>query len=256
MNTLRVEREGALAVLRLDKKRGNSIDEPMVEDLVEACRALEEDEAVRGVLLASACPRLFCPGLDLIGLLDYDRSAMERFMKKFSEAVWSLYGLRKPVVAAINGHAIAGGCVFALTADYRVLRRGGFNIGLNEVRVGLPLPWTVAMLLRSSVGPERIGEVALLGRNFADEEARDVGLVHELAAGEELERVCLARLSEFAEKDAAALGATKRYLRAETLEAMRASEVGLLKEWLDVWFSDATRARIRATVESLGKSKA
>src|SRR5439155_8998346 len=146
---------GALAVLRLDKKRGNSIDEPMVEDLVEACRALEEDEAVRGVLLASACPRLFCPGLDLIGLLDYDRSAMERFMKKFSEAVWSLYGLRKPVVAAINGHAIAGGCVFALTADYRVLRRGGFNIGLNEVRVGLPLPWTVAMLLRSSVGPER-----------------------------------------------------------------------------------------------------
>ena len=85
--------------------------------------------------------------------------------------VWALYGLPRPMVAGVNGHAVAGGCILALTADHRVLRRGGAQIGLNEVRVGLPLPWSVSELLRASVPPPALGQVALLGRNFADEEA-------------------------------------------------------------------------------------
>src|SRR6185369_9186649 len=105
------------------------------------------------VLLASAHPKLFSPGLDLVSLYEYDRPAMESFLGKFAATIWSLYDLRKPVVAAIAGHAVAGGCVLALTADYRVLRRGGVQIGLNEVKVGVPLPWSVALLLRASVPP-------------------------------------------------------------------------------------------------------
>lgn len=251
MKTLRIERRGRIAVLRLDKARGNAIDEPLVEDLLEACRQLGTDGDVRGVLLASAHPKLFCPGLDLVTLVGYDRPAMERFMSRFGEAMIGLYGLRKPVVAAVSGHAVAGGCILALTADYRVLRRGGAQIGLNEVKVGVPLPWAVAVLLRVSVGPGSFSRVALLGRNFADEEAVKAGLADELAEAEGFEAACLARLEEFAEKDALALGTTKAYLRAGAIREMQ-SDRDHGREFLDSWFSQPTQERIRQTVAALG----
>ena len=255
METLRIERAGNLGVLRLDKRRGNAIDEPLVEDLIEACRGLEADDSIRGIHLASAHPKLFCPGLDLVGLLAYERASMRRFMMRFAEAVRALYGLRMPVVAALEGHAVAGGCVLALTADWRIIRSGGASIGLNEVRVGVPLPWSVVVLLRSSVRPEHLSEVALLGRNYADGEALATGIVHELAPAAGFEETCLARLRELAEKDGGAFAATKSYLRTEALAAMAAHEEEHIDEWLDCWFSDPTRARIRATVASLGKPR-
>lgn len=255
MSTVRIENQGPLAVLRLDKPRGNAIDPALVEDLIEACAALESDRQIRGVLLASAHPKIFCPGLDLVGLLELDRPSMQRFMSRFARSVWGLYTLTKPLVAALSGHAVAGGCVYALTADHRVLRRGGVNIGLNEIRVGVPLPWSVALLLQASVGPARVGDVALLGKNFTDEEALAVGLAHELAPEDGFEQTCLARLEEYAEKDSAAFATTKAYLRASVIEQMKSREETLAPEWLDSWFSESTRSKIKSIVESLGKGR-
>jgi enoyl-CoA hydratase/carnithine racemase len=247
---IRQERQGALAVLRLDKARGNAIDEELVEELRAAGTELQADDGVRGVLLASAHPKLFCPGLDLVSLADYDRARLERFMGGFARMLQALYGLRKPMVAAVSGHAVAGGCILALTADWRVLRRGA-SIGLNEVKVGVPLPLSVTALLRATVGPGALSRVALLGRNFADEEALAAGLADELAGGEDFESACVARLQEFVEKDLYSLGVTKGYLRAETLSQMKAEDAAASAEWLDGWFSPGTQQRIRATVASL-----
>jgi enoyl-CoA hydratase len=249
---IRREREGALVVLRLDKARGNAIDEALVEALRGACRELEADDGVRGVLLASAHPKLFCPGLDLVSLVEYDRERLQRFMTGFGQMLTALYGLRKPVVAAVSGHAVAGGCILAMAADWRVLRRGGVSIGLNEVKVGVPLPLSVSALLRATVPPGALSRVALLGRNFADEEALAAGLADELA-GEDFERACLSRLQEFAEKDPYSLAVTKAYLRAESLRQMKAEDPAATAEWLDGWFSPGTQARIRATVASLAR---
>jgi enoyl-CoA hydratase len=169
--------------------------------------------------------------------------------------VWALHGLAKPVVAAVGGHAVAGGCILALTADYRVLRTGGAQMGLNEVRIGVPLPWSVSVLLRTAVPASSLAQVALLGRNFADEEARAVGLADELADADGFEERCLARLGEFAEKDPLAFGTTKTYLRADALQAMAAHEQERISEFLDGWFSEPTRARMRGMVEELTRSK-
>jgi enoyl-CoA hydratase/carnithine racemase len=252
MALLRTERRGSLTILRLDKARGNAIDEPLVEQLTAAVTALAGDDGVSGVLLASAHPKLFSPGLDLVGLYEYDRPAMERFMLRFADMVGALYALPKPLLAAISGHAVAGGCILAMTADWRVLARGA-QIGLNEVKVGVPLPWSVATLLRATSSPGALSKVALLGRNFEGEEAVAAGLADELAGPERFEESCLARLNEFAEKDGYAFARTKAYLREGTLREMRARERELLGEWLDGWFSEATRARIRKIVESLTK---
>jgi enoyl-CoA hydratase/carnithine racemase len=249
---IRIDRDGSLAVLRLDKARGNAIDEPLSLELIRASRELDDDDGVRGVLLASAHPKVFCPGLDLVTLIEYDRSALERFMRIFAEAVWGLYGLRKPMVAAIAGHAVAGGCILAMTADYRILRRGGVRIGLNELRIGVPLPWSVALLLKATVAPSALAEMALLGTNPAGEEAVACGFVHALADEDGFEATCLARLNEFAERDPTSLAVTKSYLRRDVLAQMKAHEGDFIEEWLECWFSDATQDRIRKIVASLG----
>jgi enoyl-CoA hydratase len=250
MSGLRIERDGRTCVLRLDKSRGNAIDEPLVEALAAAAAEVARDDSVQGMLLASAHPKLFCPGLDLVALAEYDRGSMERFMTAFSLAVWALYGLPKPVVAAVSGAAVAGGCILALTADHRVLRRGA-PIGLNEVKVGVPLPWSVTRLLRASVPPQALARIALLGRNFADEEALAVGLADELAEGDGFEAACRARLDEFVDKDARALATTKAWLREGVLAEMMAREAQGLAGFLDGWFSEGTQERIRATVAAL-----
>jgi enoyl-CoA hydratase len=236
MSGVRIERDGRVAALRLDKARGNAIDEPLVLGLAEAAAEVARDDSVCGVLLASAHPKLFCPGLDLVALAEYDRPAMERFMASFAVAVWALYGLPKPVVAAVSGAAVAGGCILALTADHRVLRRGA-PIGLNEVKVGVPLPWSVTRLLRASVPPQALGRIALLG--------------DELAAAEGFEAACRARLEEFVDKDARALAATKAWLRESVLAEMMAHERERLPGFLDGWFRASTQERIRATVAGL-----
>ena len=252
MDTIRYERQGPLGVVRLSKARGNAIDPALVEDLLKVTSEATADDGVKGLMLASAHPKLFCPGLDLVTLIELDRAGMRHFMGRFAEMLWALYGLRRPMVAAVNGAAVAGGCILALTADYRVLKRGA-AIGLNEVKVGVPLPWSVVLLLRATASPAATSRVALLGRNFADEEAVAAGLADEVVADDAFEETSLARLTEFVEKDAHALAVTKSYLRATVLAEMRAREAAEMDAWLDGWFSEATRARMKETVAALTK---
>ncbi len=252
MSLIRRESFGRHLVLSLDKSRGNAIDPPLLEELIAAAGQAAADDAVAGVLLESTHPKVFSPGLDLVGLADFERDAMRAFMLRFAEATWALFGFPKPLVAAVHGHAVAGGCILALCADWRVIAQGA-QIGLNEVKVGVPFPWSVSLLLRHSVAPAFHAKVAQLGRNFEGEEAVAVGLADELLASEGFRDAALSRLEEFTDKDAYSFATTKAYLRSDTLAAMKASEKVRLEEWLDAWFSPGTRDRIRKTVEALSK---
>ncbi len=249
-------RDGAIGVLHLERAHGNAINDPFIESLVAALAEAEADPAIAGVLL-TAGGKIFCPGLDLQELVALDRDEMERFMRRFSAAVLTLYTFPKPVVAVLHGHALAGGCVLAMCADWRVLRRGAIT-GLNEVKVGVPLPFGVALIVRDAVPRNKVSEVALLGRNVSDEDAVAAGLADELADADGVEAAGRARLEEFIAKDTFAFAVTKRYLRSPVVERMRANNRLLLPEWLDGWFSEGTRARIAAIVADLkekGKAK-
>jgi enoyl-CoA hydratase len=204
--TVELTVDNGLGILRLGREHGNAINPELAEDLSAACAEAERDSSVRGLLLA-ASGKLFCPGLDLQDLIELDRSGMERFVASFADCVLRLYTVSKPMVAALHGHALAGGCVLALTADWRILRRGAM-VGLNEVRVGVPFPYGVAMLLRESVPRSHLEEVALFGRNYSGEDALAAGLVHEVIEDEGFEARCLARLEELAERNSYALAVT------------------------------------------------
>ena len=251
--SLRIEREGPLARLRLDKARANAMDAALVGDLTRAAAELRTDDGVRGILLCSAHPRVFCPGLDLVALDAYDAPALRAFLLRFAEMVWALYGLDKPVVAAVGGHAVAGGCILALTADLRLIAHGA-QMGLNEVKIGVPLPWTVTVLLRANLAATSVADVALDGRNFADDEAVRVGLAHAALPADGFEGAAVAVLARLAERDPLATRTTKRYLRTPFLEEMKAREADHVDEFVAAWFSPATCERRRQILASLGKS--
>ena len=110
---VRVERSESLAVLRLRGRHGNAINEDMIAALREALAGLRRDGVVRGVLLASAHPKMFCPGLDLRELVEFERARMARFMERFSDLLVALYRFPKPLVAAL-----ARGAVTMVTPEF------------------------------------------------------------------------------------------------------------------------------------------
>lgn len=237
------------AIVRLQRAHGNAINADLVDALLDAFGRLENDDGVRGVLLAGS-GKLFCPGLDLQELVSYDRAAMAGLMRNFAEAVRKMFSFPKPLVGAAEGHALAGGCILLCTADRRILGEKAM-VGLNEVRVGVPIPYGMSQMLRETIrAPHRV-EVALEGRNFSGKAAVETGLVHEVLPPEGFEEAALARLEELAGKDATAFGVTKRYLRSAALDRMRAHDERRLDEFLDCWFAEGTRRRIEQLVDGL-----
>jgi enoyl-CoA hydratase/carnithine racemase len=242
-------REDGTAVIRMQGRHGNAINPDLLRGLAAAFGAAETDKRIQAVLLASG-GKLFSPGLDLQELLPLDRPAMAAFMDQFCATLAALYTFPKPVLAAVSGHAVAGGAVLAMTADMRILKQG-VRIGLNEVKVGVPLPYGVAQLLRETVHRPALTEIALLGRNYSDQEAVAVGFASEVVNEDGFDAACRQRLAEFAEKDASALALTKRYLRQPAADRVRHQEVPRRDQFLDCWFSPATRGRIQEIVAQL-----
>jgi len=107
-DVVRYEKDAEIATVRLAGGRGNAIDGALLAGLTDAFAAAAEDPAVRGVLLCST-GKLFSPGLDLPELSRFDRPTLERYIDRFNACILSMYTFRKPVLAAIRGHAIAGG---------------------------------------------------------------------------------------------------------------------------------------------------
>lgn len=245
------EVDGALARWTMARSHGNAINGDLLDGLVECCRQASADDRVRAVTLA-ASGKLFCPGLDLQELIELDRPAMEQFVARFNACILELYTFPKPVVAAIHGHAVAGGCVLSLTADWRVLKEGT-TVGLNEVKVGVPFPFGVATILREAA--LKVEEVALFGRNYVGQEAVAAGLVHEVTPAGDFESRCRERTEELAAKDPTAFAITKRYLRAAAVEHIRAHDAELMHEFIDAWFSPQTRERLTSIVDGLKKRK-
>jgi len=254
--TVRIERTGDLAILRLEKERANAIDPRLVEDLIAATAELRRDDAVRGVLLVSGHPKLFSPGLDLLTFAHWPRPDLERFMQRYEQAVRDLYALPKPMVSGINGHTVAAGFALALTADHRVLAETA-GVGLNtrcpvleEIDLQVPIPWTLAVLLRHLVTPAHLGRLVLLSRHLEHAEALELGLVNEVAPYLHFESRCLERLQELSGQGPAA-GVSKAFVREAALAEMEDPDGRHLQRFLDGWFAPAAQEQLQSIVSAL-----
>src|SRR5438270_161827 len=179
---MRIERQGEVAVLRLESGKVNAIGVAFLAQLNGLLDGLGDAKAAVVTGRGSA----FSAGLDLPSLVDLARPAMRDFIGQFNATVLRLFELPIPLVAAVNGHAIAGGCVLALQADLRLVADRDARIGLNETQLGLALPSVVLETLRWQVPGPSLAPIALEGRLFSPREALQLGLLHEVVPEAEL----------------------------------------------------------------------
>jgi len=244
---MRVERSGQVAVLHLENGKANSISSSFLERLHRLLGEIGDARAA--VLIGQGAA--FSAGLDLPSLVELDRAAMRSFILGFDEAMLRVFELPVPVVAAVNGHAIAGGCVLALQADLRIGADRDARIGLNETRLGIGLPAVVLETLRAQVPAPSLAVLALEGRLVSPREALQLGLLHEVVPEAELLLRAVARAAELAALPPAGVRMAKASLRRPVAAAVRASEAAETERWLDSWFADESQARLREAVARL-----
>ena len=242
---------GDIRELQLDRAPVNALDPAICAQLVEAI----DDAVAAGVggIVLSGGPKVFSAGLDVPFLLTLpDRDALKAAWEQFFLAARALVQSPVPVVAAINGHAPAGGCVLALCCDYRVMASGPYRIGLNETRVGLVAPDGIQRLMRRVVGAHRAERLLVSGEMVESQQALALGLVDELTDIDGVRNRAVAWLEQLLQLPRKPVLATRAIARADVIEALRPENIGL-DRFLDAWSDPDTQAALKALVASLGK---
>jgi enoyl-CoA hydratase len=244
-----LETSADVAILRLAAGKANAMSQEFLARLNQLLDRLAASPARAAVIIGTG--KAFSAGLDLPSLIALSREAMRAFIVEFEATMLRVFRLERPLVAAVNGHAIAGGCVLALQADARVAAAGGAKIGLNETSLGIGLPAVVLETLRCQVPPASLVPIALEGRLFSVDEAKAVGLIDEVVDPAALEARAIERARALGAVGSSAFAQVKAGLRRaalETIERRRAEETEL---WLDSWFSAEAHGRLRQTVARL-----
>lgn len=240
------ERRDGTDILRLSHGRANAFDLELTGVLLEELRRLRAGST--GALLLTGSGAIFSAGVDLKRILAGGAAYVEEFLPRMNAMFRELFTFPRPVVAAVNGHAIAGGCILALACDWTVMARGEAEIGMPELPVGVPFPSMPLEIVRNAVSPERFPTLILRGRRCRPEEALEVGLVHETCELAELEQRALAAASRFTGMAPGAFAKVKSMLRQPALD--RCSDEADA-EVLAIWKSPETAARIKSWLDSV-----
>jgi enoyl-CoA hydratase len=252
---LRREDRGSVAVLHMDHGKANALDVELIGAIGDALRDIERAGSHSAVVLTGT-GSIFSAGVDLFRFLEGGESYLEQFFDAMVRSFRALFAFPHPLVAAVNGHAIAGGAVMAAAADYRIMSTGKGKIGVPELRVGIPFPVAAIEILRFAASTQHLQELVYLGRTYAVEEAHKVGLIDEISEPADLLDRALDVAQSLGSMPPARFGITKRQLRAPALDRMERLSPKIDPEVLLGWKAPETHQAIRAYVEeTLGKSQ-
>jgi len=197
-----------------------------------------------GPLVLTGRAHIFSAGVDLKWSLQADDDAIRSFLGELSALFFDLFHHPHPVVAAINGHALAGGCVLAMACDHRVGAPGDWSIGVPELGVGVPFPPIALEIVRFAQPGPALQKLVLFGQPLKAPEAVTQGLVDEQA--DDWEATAVKRAETLAAIPRDAFARTKLALRAPALERAQTGDLAAVQ---DAWCSDAVRGAIRSYVE-------
>lgn len=186
---------------------------------------------------------IFSAGVDLVRVVEQGEAYVREFLPALNAALGAVFACPKPVVAAVNGHAIAGGCILACAADRRIMARGGGRIGIPELRVGVPFPSVPLEIMRFAVA-RHLPSLVYRGATFGPEEALGQGVVDELADPDRLIDVAGEAAEQLASLPPSVFELTKRVVRAPALQRM-GEGAAIDREVTDAWAAPATLAHIR-----------
>jgi enoyl-CoA hydratase len=210
----------------------------------EAVAAVADARCI--VLIASG--RSFCAGVDLKRIVDGGPRYVEKFLPALSLAMLTVFGHAKPVVAAVNGHALAGGCVLAAACDIRLMSSG--TIGLAELAAGVPFPTVPLEIMRHAVGPA-VEAMVLGAERLTPVQAAAIGLVHEIVEPDRLLAAALRRAEGLCAAPPDVYALAKQQLRSPARERIAAARPLDDPEVLTIWSSERTSQTLRHYLASL-----
>ena len=245
------EDSGTIAVLRLAHGKVSALDVDLCQALVRELGEIAASDA--RALVVTGTGSAFSAGVDLFRVLDGGAAYLRQFLPAMEAFFKTLLTFSKPAIAAINGHAIAGGCIIAAACDYRVMAEGSGRIGVPELAVGVPFPALPFEIVRARVLPTPFRDLVFTGRTVLPSEAIAVGLIDETAPADVLMTRAAHAAEKLAEITPVTFALTKRAFTEPLLERVRAAAT-LDRDVFEAWESSVVQSRIRAYLErTVGK---
>jgi enoyl-CoA hydratase len=235
---IEVERQGPVSIVALNRPPANAINIEFLEELAAVFDRLAQDPSLRSVVLTGN-RKSFSAGVDLKAVPHYSEADQRRMLTGLNRAFLAVYLFPAPVVAAINGHAIAGGLVLALCCDWRIAVNTPFLAGLTEVRVGVRYPVAAIEIVRQELRPEIVRRLVLFAQNMTGAQALEAGAFDEMVDPEGLMERAVAKAAEFAALPTAVFAQTKQQLRGEVSRLVEAAISGA-EPLLNGWLSEQT----------------
>ena len=214
MTIQRTRSPEGVATLTMDDGKVNAFDVDFFTRLDEAFDACADDAAI----VLTGRPGMFSAGLNMKTMATLDVDGMTDLLVRFGRTMLRVWLEPRPVVAAVSGHAIAGGTILSMTCDHAVAADGDFRWGLTETTIGFPLPAWIIAIARGNVAAHRLDDLLLPGRMVGPVEAVEVGFADQVAEADEVLSV--------AQAHAAALAALPRATYAETKRRLRGAFTG------------------------------
>lgn len=239
-------------IIQMDREKANPMNHEFVAGLRIALKNFLEDDSIEGVII-NGKENFFSAGLDLPELYTYDERQFEKFWKNFLDLVSDLVEFDKPLVASINGHSPAGGCIIAVGCDYRVMAEGNFKIGLNEIPIGIVVPRGVFDIYSFWIGSKTAYQYVMEGKLFSPTHAKEIGLVDEIVTADKVLEAAENKLKQYLKYNQSGWRLTKRQLRHDLLKSISSISDFEMNTFLQQWWSEPVRKSVGEFVENLKK---
>ena len=249
---IKTDINGNIGIISIDRPPVNAINPELVSTLSDTMNSFKSNSEIKGVILEGR-DGIFSAGLDITHLFPKDRNYIENFWKDFSGLLVNMFSYPKPLYSLIGGHCPAGGTVMVIMTDYRIMADGKYVIGLNEVDVGLTVPYGIGMVFQYVAGKRNAEDLLLKAKLISPSEALQLGLVDELCDLETLLDVTLERISVASSLYSPQQVETKKILREQTLTVVEKNFDRDTKLILDSWFSDKGQQRLEILFNKLSK---
>lgn len=239
----------SVLIVRLNHGKTNAINFELVQALTETIQEVKNNNEIGSLVITSMNDKFFSIGFDIPSLINLSRSDFEHFYLDFNRMCLDLYTLSKPTIAAITGHAIAGGTILTLCCDYRFIGKGRKLMGLNEIKLGVPVPYLADCVLHSIVGTVNAQKIMEGGAFYTPGEALNLAMVDGVFPDDEVLRSAIEKVNLLSAYPPAAFAMIKQN-RTEALEDRISKNMKRKAEhFISCWFSDESRELLIQAME-------
>ena len=249
MAFMRVDRQNGISILRFSHGVTNAIGVGFVAELEQKLQGFSTDSTMRALILTSSNNKFFSIGLDVPELIELSEEDVRNFYHAFTRACLTLLTLPIPIIAVMPGHAIAGGCILALSCDYRLMAEGRKWIGLNEVKLGLPVPYVAAVNLMNLVGYRIARDIMDTGDFYSPDQALECGLVDEVLPADQLLQSAIERLRKMLKNPSSSYALIKKTRVDPLADQIREGMEEIEREFIDCWNSPQAQALLREAID-------